>query len=52
MLLLASSVCGDMAISLIPLIDWIFGLWAAPKMAPHLVGLPVAMERKVALSDL
>ena len=20
-----------------PLIDWIFGLWATPKMAPHLV---------------
>jgi hypothetical protein len=25
------------AISLSPLIDWIFGLWATPKMAPHLV---------------
>jgi hypothetical protein len=27
----------DMAISLIPFDRWIFGLWATPKMAPHLV---------------
>jgi hypothetical protein len=27
----------DMAFRLSPLIDWIFGLWATPKTAPHLI---------------